>query len=109
LYDKIVHHSAVQRLAASRSRKSAGAVARILISGWLQAAVRPTGSYQFLSSVRPNGSYRAATVAAAILACESGGCDCGRDFIRTKTAAAGCRRMLEQHWFTMVQPHHNFV
>jgi len=38
---------------------------------------------------------RAATVAAAILACESSGCGCGRDFIRTKTArlrldAAGC-------------------
>jgi hypothetical protein len=52
-------------------------------------------SYQFLSSVRPIGSYRATTVAAAILACESGGCGCGRDFIRTKTAwlrldAAGC-------------------
>jgi hypothetical protein len=52
-------------------------------------------SYQFLSSVRPTGSYRPATVAAAILACESGGCGCGRDFIRTKTAwlrldAAGC-------------------
>ncbi len=36
-----------------------------------------------------------ATVAAAILACESGSCGYGRDFIRTKTArlrldAAGC-------------------
>jgi hypothetical protein len=38
---------------------------------------------------------RAATVVAAILACESGGCGYGRDFIRTKTAwlrldATGC-------------------
>jgi len=72
--------------AAARSRKSAAAAARILISGRLQAAVRPTGSYQFLSSgiflpvpilCAPTGSYRAATVAAAILACGSGGCGCG--------------------------------
>jgi hypothetical protein len=35
------HTSAVQRLAASRSRKSAAAAARILISGRLQAAGRP--------------------------------------------------------------------
>jgi len=94
--------SAVQRLAASRSRKLATAAARILINGRLQAAVRPTGSYQFLSSVRPTGSYRPATVAAAILACESGGCGCGRYFIRTKTArlrldAAGCLNNTADH------------
>jgi len=51
-----------------------------------------------------------ATVAAAILACESGGCGCGRDFIRTKTArlrldVAGCLNstvpkedMEDYHW-----------
>jgi len=41
-----------------------------------------------------------ATVAAAILACESGGCGHGRDFIRTKTAqlrldAVGCLNSID--------------
>jgi len=104
--------SAVQRLAASRSRPQPQigcSCGQDFDQRAAAAAVRPTGSYQFLSS----GIFLPVPILCAPYRFLPGGYRCGchigmwigwlRLWLRfhqdqNGSAAAGCRRMLEQHW-----------